>query len=191
MTSPFTRRDRIQILILLICLVPFTASVFFGVASGDPLAVVLSTGLAIASAGFALAWGTESLQFIVSQALALALLAVVNVLPEYSVEVVLAYKGAADPTLLHYATASMTGANRLLLGLGWPVVYLLNWRSARRAGRDGRTLTLEREQGLGVAFLGVATLYSFVIVAKGTMGPADAAVLLSIFAAYVYAGSRA
>ncbi|MDG7010935.1 MAG: sodium:calcium antiporter [Nitrososphaerota archaeon] len=189
MPSAFTRKDRTQVLILLACLVPFVANVFFGVEAKDPWAVVASTGLAIASAGFSLAWGTESLQFVVSQALALTVLAVVNVIPEYSVEVVLAYRGATDPTLLHYATASMTGANRLLLGLGWPVVYALNFFAARRAG-EPKSLELERSQGVGVVFLGAATLYSFVIAMKGTLGPEDALVLLSIFGVYVYAGSR-
>jgi cation:H+ antiporter len=188
--STFTPRDRAQVLILVLCLVPFVANVFLGVAADDPRAVVFSTGLAIASAGFALAWGTESLQFIVSQALALAVLAVVNVLPEYSVEVVLAYRGATDPTILHYALASMTGANRILLGLGWPVVFALNYFAARRAGRP-ESLVLEKGQGIGVVFLGAATLYSFVIALKGTLGPEDAVALLSIFAVYVYVASRA
>ncbi|HKT22549.1 MAG TPA: hypothetical protein VJR06_08080, partial [Nitrososphaerales archaeon] len=146
MLSTFTRRDRVQVLVLLLCLVPFVANVFLGVAAKDPWAVVVSTGLAIGSAGFALAWGTESLQFIVSQVLALAVLAVVNVLPEYSVEVVLAYKGATDSTILHYATASMTGANRLLLGLGWPVVFVVNHLASRRAGRPAGALVLEKSQ---------------------------------------------
>ncbi len=169
---------------------PFVATIFFGIAGHDPRMVVVSTGLAIASAGFALAWGTESLQFIVSQALALAVLAFVNVLPEYSVEVVLAYGGASNSTLLHYATASMTGANRILLGLGWPVVFALSTLASRRAGRPSRSLVLDRMQGVGVFFLGIATLYSFVIAVKGTLGPEDAVVLLSIFALYVYVAGR-
>ncbi|MDG6985993.1 MAG: hypothetical protein JRM73_04520 [Nitrososphaerota archaeon] len=190
MLATFTKRDRAQILILLLCLVPFVANILFGIETNDPWAVVASTGLAIASAGFALAWGAESLQFIFSQALALAVLAVVNVLPEYSVEVVLAYRGATDATLLHYATASMTGANRILLGLGWPVVYALNYLASRRSGADPGTLVLEKSQGVPIVFLGVAALYSFVVALKGTLGPEDAAVLLGIFAVYVYTGSR-
>lgn len=190
MLSTFTKRDRAQVLILLLCLVPFVVNILFGVETNDPWAVVVSTGLAIASAGFALAWGTESLQFIFSQALALAVLAFVNVLPEYSVEVVLAYRGATDSTLLHYATASMTGANRILLGLGWPVVYALNYLASRRSARDASTLVLEGSQGVPIVFLGAATLYSFVIALRGTLGPVDAAALLGIFAVYVYTGSR-
>ena len=181
---------RLQVAILLVCLVPFVATVFFGFESGNPLVVVLSTGLAIATTGFALAWGTESLQFVVSQVLALAVLALAQVLPEYSVEVVLAYRGASDPTILHYATAAMTGANRLLLGLGWPAVYALSRFASRgRAGKD-RDLALEKQQSVEVLFLGLATLYSFVIVIRSNLGPVDAAVLLTIFATYLYLAKR-
>lgn len=169
---------------------PFVATVFLGAASGNAAVVVVATGLAIASAGFSLAWGTESLQFLVSQALALGILALVNVLPEYSVEVVLAYKGATDPTLLHYATAAMTGANRILLGLGWPAVFLLSAYASRRSGKPTKTLVLEEMQSLEILFLGLATIYTFVIAFRETLGPFDAAVLLTIFAAYVFLASR-
>lgn len=184
----FTPGDRAQVSILLLCLVPFVATVFFGLASDNPGVVVVSTGLAIASAGFALAWGTESLQFLISQALALAILALVNVLPEYSVEVVLAYNGARDSTILHYATAAMTGANRLLLGIGWPAVFLLSWHAS--GGEGMKALVLERLQSVEVVFLGLATAYTFVIVAREILGPLDAAVLLTIFMSYVYFASR-
>ncbi len=182
----FSLRDKVQVAILLLCVSPFVATVFFGVASGNALVVTIATGLAIASAGFALAWGTESMEFLISQALALAVLALVQVLPEYSVEVVLAYNGASDPVVLHFATAAMTGANRLLLGFGWPAVFFLSWLASRRAGKNGDQLTLDEEQGVEVFFLGLATLYSFVIVAKRSLGVIDAAFLLAIFVAYVY-----
>jgi len=169
---------------------PFLATTFFGIASGDTQIIVVSSGLAIASAGFSLAWGTETLQFIVSQALALAVLALVNVVPEYSVEVVLAYKGATSPTLLHYATAAMTGANRLLLGLGWPAVFVLSALASRRRGRPSRELVLEKGQSVEIVFLGLATLYIFVIAARDSLGPPDAAALVAIFVAYVYVASR-
>lgn len=188
--SRFTSGDRLQVAVLLLCMAPFAATVFFGVASGDPAVVVVATGLAIASAGFSLAWGTESLQFLVSQALALAVLAVVNVLPEYSVEVVLAYRGATDPTLLHYATAAMTGANRLLLGLGWPAVYALSAFANRRSGVRAGDLLLEKLQSVEILFLGLASVYTFVIVLRGSLGAVDAVVLLLIFAAYVYIAKK-
>jgi cation:H+ antiporter len=186
----FTKSDRLKLGVLALSFIPFVLTVLLGVERGSPFVVMLATGTAIASAGFALAWGTESLQFVVSQVLALALLAIVQVVPEYSVEVVLAYKGAFDPTILQYATAGMTGANRLLLGLGWPSVFLLSALAARKTDtrRDG--MVLGSEQAVEVLFLGIATAYSFLIVAKGTLGVLDAAALLSIFAVYLYIAKR-
>src|SRR5207245_8227409 len=54
----------------------------------------------------------------------------------------------------------------------------------------GKYLQLELAQALDVLFLGISTLYSFLIVAKGTLGILDAAVLILIFASYVYIGAR-
>jgi len=186
----FTRSDKVQVGVFLLTIVPFVATVFFGFERGEALVVATATGLAIASAGFALAWGTESLQFVVSQVMALAVLAVVQVIPEYSVEVVLAYRGATDAAILQYATAAMTGANRLLLGLGWPVVFVLSYTASRRDGSPIRELELEDQQSVGVFFLGMATLYSFVIVAKRTLGVVDAVALLAIFSVYLLFATR-
>ncbi|MDV3278619.1 MAG: hypothetical protein LYZ69_09195 [Nitrososphaerales archaeon] len=186
----FIRSDKVQVGVLLLTFMPFVAVVFFGFESGNDAVVATATGLAIASAGFALAWGTESLQFVVSQVLALAVLAIVQVMPEYSVEVVLAYRGATDATILHYATAAMTGANRLLLGLGWPVVFVLSYFASKRAGVNRDALELEGQQSMAILFLGLATLYSFVIVARRSLGVEDAAVLLAVFAAYLYIAKK-
>ncbi len=71
----------------------------------------------------------------VSQALALALLSLIAVLPEYAVDVVFAWKAGLnpdDPTQASYAVANMTGSNRLLIGVGWSSVVILAWWHSRR-----------------------------------------------------------
>jgi cation:H+ antiporter len=187
----FTKNDLLQMAALSAAFLPMLLVLAFGLGGNSPVLVAVATGVGIAAAGFALAWGVESLQFVVSQVLALAVLALVQVMPEYSVEVVLAYRGAFDPVILHYATASMTGANRLLLGLGWPVVYFLNYAANRKQGAGAaRGLVLKGDQSVEVLFLGVATAYSFLIVLKGTLGPFDAFVLGAVFAAYLYIAKR-
>ncbi len=75
-------------------------------------------GLGIFGAAFLLSWGAELAQLEISQALALAFLALMAVLPEYAVDIYLAWTAAKDPAYIHYAAANMTGANRLLIGLG-------------------------------------------------------------------------
>jgi len=90
-----------------------------------PQWVALSSGAAVFGAAFLLSWAAELAQLDVPQALAFALLALIAVLPEYAVDMYFAWMAAKDPAYTAYATANMTGANRLLIGLGWAVVVLL------------------------------------------------------------------
>jgi cation:H+ antiporter len=76
---------------------------------------------------FILAWAAESAQFLVSQALALAILAWLQTLPEFAVEAVIAWERNVP-----LITANFTGSLRLLVGVGWPLIYLTAAVSARR-----------------------------------------------------------
>jgi cation:H+ antiporter len=154
---------------------------------GDPLLVSLLAGVAIFGAAFLLSWAAELLQIEVSQALALALLALIAVLPEYAVDAVFAYQAGRDPLLAQqgYAVANMTGANRLLVGLGWSSIVLLAW------WRHGtRQVVLDRSQALELGVLLLATLYALVIPFKGELNLLDTAVLLGLFVAYTWATTR-
>jgi cation:H+ antiporter len=169
-------------------------------AQSDILVAVL-TGIAILSAAFMLSWAAEVFQLDVSQALALALLSLIAVLPEYAVDVVFAWRAASDPTQAPYAVANMTGANRLLIGAGWSSVVLLAWWRARRVQAGTMrgapdpqvvkgAVTLERGQALEIGALSVATVYSFVIPIKGGIGVMDFFILGALFAVYAWATSR-
>src|SRR5439155_1641351 len=57
--------------------------------------------------------------------LALAILAWLQTLPEFAVEAVIAWDAGRDPERAYLAIAYLTGAIRLLLGLGWPLIYLV------------------------------------------------------------------
>jgi cation:H+ antiporter len=184
----FMRRDKLSVTIAISTFIPLVATLFFGVGSSSPLVVAAATGAAMVAASYLLAWGTEPMQFIVSQVLALAVLAVLQVIPEYSIEAVLAFHGAADPAQLHFATASLTGANRLLLGLGWPLVYIISRRN--RGPKRSAPLRMEDEQSIEILFLGAAALYSLVIIWKGTLGLLDAGVLAAIYVVYLVIARR-
>ena len=88
------------------------------------LALVLF-GAAVVAASFVLAWAAEAAQVDISGGLAIAILAVIAVLPEYAVDLYFAYKAGSDPSYVPFAAANMTGSNRLLLGLGWSLVVLV------------------------------------------------------------------
>ena len=178
----------------------------------SPVLVAVLTGAAILGAAFVLSWAAELVQMDVSQALALALLALIAVLPEYAVDAVFAFRAGQDPVVAQagYAVANMTGANRLLIGVGWSsVVFVAWWR--QRSGRRRRAhiaeqvdpsegeaqrqvgntaVKLEPGQIIELTALGAATLYSFVIPFKGGIGPMDTAFLFGLFAVYAWAVSR-
>jgi cation:H+ antiporter len=171
------------------------------VAGIHPAAWVAATlfGLAIVGSAFVLAWAAEALQLDVSQGLALAVLALIAVLPEYAVDFVFTWKAGKDPhEYAPLALANMTGGNRLLIGVGWSLVVLLAaWRMRRIAKADGYTGPLDDDVRLGrshsieIAFLGVATIYSLTLPLKRTLALFDAVVLIGLFVAYMVRIARA
>jgi len=93
---------------------------------------------------FIIAWGAEAAQFLISQGLALAMLAWLQVLPEFAVEAVIAWH--RDVPLM---TANFTGSLRLLTGLGWPMIFFVAFFFAKAKGeRRGTTLHLEPENSV-------------------------------------------
>jgi cation:H+ antiporter len=141
-------------------------------------------GGAIVAAAFVLTWAAEVAQIDIGSGLAVVFLALVTVLPEYAVDMLLAWKGAYDPAHQGLALANMTGANRILIGLGWPVVALLVWYK-----RGERAVVLGRDRSPDVFWLMVATLYSVMIPLKGSLSWYDALFLIGFYALYV-SGSK-
>jgi cation:H+ antiporter len=145
----------------------------------------LCFGLAILSASFAMAWAAEASERDIPRALALTMVALLAVFPEYAVDIIFAVKAGQDPTFAPYAAANMTGSNRLLLGLGWPTVAVLAWLFGGH-----RVLHLGRDVRLPLLFLSVATLYSFSLPFRAEIGLIDSLLLITLFAAYAAFASR-
>jgi cation:H+ antiporter len=150
-------------------------------------------GLAILGSAFLMAWAAEALQLDVSQGLALTVLALIAVLPEYAVDFTFAAKAGKNPEkYAPLALANMTGGNRLLIGVGWALVVLLAaWRItsiARKRGYTGELDTdvhLERPHAIEITFLALATAYSLTLPFKHTLTLVDSAVLITIFLWFV------
>ena len=68
-----------------------------------PVLELLTYGAAIVAAAFLLAWAAEAAQKDISGALAIALLALIAVLPEYAVDLYYAFRSGSDPDYLHFA----------------------------------------------------------------------------------------
>jgi cation:H+ antiporter len=151
----------------------------------EPWVESLIYGVAIFAAATLLVWASEVAEQLVSAMLALAVLAIIAVLPEYAVDLYFAWTAADDPTQTQFALANMTGANRLLIGFAWPLVFGLYYLRSRR-----RELHVGPQNSVGVLFLGVATLYSFSIPLRRDLSLLDTGFLFTLFIAYLVISSR-
>lgn len=153
----------------------------FGLIAAGSTAQALFYGITIVGAAFLLSWAAEVIQIDISQGLALAILALIAILPEYVVDASFAWLAAEDPAYAGYAVANMTGANRLLIGLAWPMVIAIVWFRTRQ-----RSITLGPNSGLELLALLAATAYAFILPFKGDISLIDFVVLFSIFIVYVW-----
>ncbi|MFB6361499.1 MAG: sodium:calcium antiporter [Halobacteriales archaeon] len=166
----------------------------------DSAAVVAVSGLAVLGTSFLLAWAAETAEKDVPRAFAIAVLAVLAVAPEYAVDALYAWEAgqfvgtARGVEAGNLAVANMTGANRILIGIGWAGIALFT--VFRRGAdtdpavthRDGvfrSSIRIDREIGLDMVFLGLATLWAFLVPFGGGIGVVDTIVLVGLYVAYI------
>ena len=152
---------------------------------GSPLSALWTFPAMIASA-FLVAWGAEAAEFLMSQGLALAVLALVQTFPEFAVEAVIAWKAGKNPDMVHLAIANFTGSLRLLTGLGWPMIYAVAaFYSRRRRKTPLGQIRLEDDHAVEVLGLLPPLAYFVVVWAKGNLSLADSAVLAATYGIYL------
>ncbi|WP_129113695.1 sodium:calcium antiporter [Halegenticoccus tardaugens] len=165
-----------------------------------PAVAVLVGGLAILGAAFLLAWGAETAEKDVPTAFAIAVLAVLAVAPEYAVDALYAWNaGAFNGTpqgteAAHLAIANMTGANRILIGIGWSGIALFTlYRATRsddsavvqRPGFFTDAIKIDRDISLEIVFLLAATAYAFLVPFGGGIGIVDTIILVGLYGLYI------
>ncbi len=99
----------------------------------EPEITIFVFGAGVVASAVLLAWAAEAAQLDISGALALAILALIAVLPEYAVDLYFAFTAGGNPEYTQFAAANMTGSNRLLIGIGWPLVAFVSVYAVRRA----------------------------------------------------------
>ncbi|MBM3460499.1 MAG: sodium:calcium antiporter [Armatimonadetes bacterium] len=178
----------------LLLVLPWICARLLGIHPDDVTTVVMA-GLSIVGAAFILSWAAELAQLEMSPALATVFLALVAVLPEYAIDLYYAWdagkalavwNGAPPvPEALGLPMANMTGANRLLIGMGWTMVVFIHcWRAKKH------DLSLQGFIELDHTYLIAATLYSFVIAWKGSLSMLDCVIYVAMFAMYVRQAMR-
>lgn len=149
--------------------------------AGSPWAVLWS-GPAIIAGSVLIAWGAEAAQFFLAQGIALAVLACLQTLPEFAVEAVLAWRQEVP-----YLLANLTGALKLLTGLGWPMIYVAAATAYRRTHKTPmREIQLENEQSVQIVGLLLALVWQVAIWIKGSLTVFDAVILLLVYAGYLW-----
>jgi len=175
---------------------------------------VLVTGLAVLGASFLLAWAAETAEKDVPRAFAIAVLAILAVAPEYAVDALYAWNAGAGgattaacnpaPSMgsqlgaachdANLAVANMTGANRILIGIGWAgIAFYTVWQAYRTRDpavetRDGfLTDVIHIDRGLSteIAFLLAATVIAFAVPLAGGIGMLDTLLLVSLYVLYI------
>jgi cation:H+ antiporter len=141
----------------------------------------------VLGAAVLIAWGAEAAQFLISQGLALAILAWLQTLPEFAVEAVISYEAGQDPAKIHLMTANFTGSLRLLVGLGWPMIYgVAAYFNRRKRSAALGHIDLDREHAIEVVSLLPPILYFFFIWWKGTLEWYDSVLLTLIYLVYLF-----
>ena len=198
--------------------VPWIVVLLAGIGLGTLSTVVIS-GLSILGASFLLAWAAETAEKDVPRAFALAVLAVLAVAPEYAVGALYAWsagaKGATvgqcanlSPEVIdrgattlakgchdaNIAVANMTGANRLLIGIGWASIAVFSVLRAAQTGdpavehRSGwlrDRVRLDKDIATEIAFLFLATLWAFFVPLNGGIDALDMLVLVGLYISYI------
>ncbi|WP_435185633.1 sodium:calcium antiporter [Halobellus sp. EA9] len=180
---------------------PWVGSYVSGTTHGlSTFVTVAVSGIAVLGSSFLLTWGAETAEKDVPRAFAIAVLAILAVAPEYAVDALYAWNAgqfAGSPRGIeagNLAVANMTGANRILIGLGWAGIALFTiFRRGsasdpavkKRTGFLADAVTLERDIGLEIVFLLVATLWAFLVPFGGGIGVLDTVFLVSLYVAYI------
>jgi cation:H+ antiporter len=164
------------------------------------LLTVAITGVAVLGSSFMLAWAAETAEKDVPRAFALAVLAVLAVAPEYAVDALYAWTAGANAgteagmQAANLAVANMTGANRILIGLGWSGIALF---TVYRAGSSSdpavvnesgflkNKVKIDRDLATEIAFLLAATAFAFFVPIGGGIGMLDTVVLVGLYALYI------
>ena len=117
-------------------------------------------GFSIFSAALIISWAAESSERDISGSFVIAIIALIAVLPEYAIETVLAYTAGQSYKLnnfvftnrVGYVSANVTGANRLLAGLGWPLIMLINML------KNNQLLNIKNNNKLELLVLGIGAI---------------------------------
>lgn len=137
---------------------------------------------AVITSALLISWAAEAAEFSISQGLAIAIVALLQVVPEFMVEAVIAWHKDIDLMM-----ANVTGSNRLLMGVGWPMIFVTADVYSRARTKKGiQSVRLRPENIDEIAALFVASLYFVIVIAKKSLEIYDGIFLCALFIGYLF-----
>jgi cation:H+ antiporter len=137
---------------------------------------------AVIASALLISWAAEAAEFSISQGLAVAIVALLQVVPEFMVEAVIAWHREIDLMM-----ANMTGSNRLLMGVGWPLIFVTSY--VYSLAKDRKTISsirLRPENIVEVIALFVSSMYFIIVLIKRSLEIYDGIFLGIVFICYVF-----
>jgi cation:H+ antiporter len=141
-------------------------------------ATTLGLGIGLIGASFLLAWGADAGEAVFSGGLVLAAVALVGVLPEFTIEVHFAFVQEAS-----LVTANLTGATRLLLTGATALPLVVAFLAQRRGDQTGSIL-LDGARRLELGILLATAVFAAQIVVRGRLTVFDGVLLLALYVLY-------
>ena len=149
-------------------------------------------GFAIFGAAILISWGAEASEKDISGAFVIALIALIAVLPEYSIESILAYTAGKSyknnnftyTDRVGYVSANVTGANRLLAGLGWPLIMLINLY------KNNKQINIVKNNSLEIVIISVGLVSMTLTYILDIQPLIISAILICIYIFYLYVSSK-
>lgn len=137
---------------------------------------------AIIVSALIISWTAEAAEFSISQGLAVAIVALLQVIPEFMVEAVIAWRKDIDLMM-----ANFTGSNRLLMGVGWPLIFITTDIYSRMTNKHRiDAIELRAENIVEVGSLLIASLYFIIVLVKKDLQVYDGIFLGVLFVVYMY-----
>jgi cation:H+ antiporter len=142
--------------------------------------------IVILLAAFVIGWAAETAQTFIPKALALSILAWLQTLPEFAVEAAIAWQQNRELMI-----ANLTGSLRLLVGLGWPMIFFVHFFFQGVAkGKYIKEIKLGNEDAHSVLFLFLSVTYFIYVLVKGTLTCWDSVWLTVIYIVYLVVIAR-
>lgn len=129
-------------------------------------------------------YGAEVLELVLPSGVAIAIVALLQISPEFFVEWATVKKAAFDPEFLHNAMANLYGANKLLVGFGPPLVFFVYYFFSPAKKENYIKFHAIKSYSIFVMIFAVA--YNFVIYLKNSLMWYDSILLAAIYFGSVF-----